>query len=75
MTMRLADSQKSNRAYAVVTEDIRRMRFQLEALGLIKAETVGEFLVWKITEKGRRYMLELKARPTNLPLTPEPDSD
>jgi hypothetical protein len=46
------------------TEDIRQIRFQLEALGLIRV-TVGQnqvegssytYTAWQITDKGRRYM-------------------
>ena len=46
------------------TDDIRRVRFQLEALGLIRAISrqrqhqgiTYSDIVWTITDKGRRYM-------------------
>jgi hypothetical protein len=44
---------------------IRKVRLQLEALGLIKAISksgiAGSVIAWSMTDKGRRYLAEQRA--------------
>jgi hypothetical protein len=47
------------------SKDVSKLRYHLEALGLIKAvgftSVDGSFILWTITEKGRKYMSTLSA--------------
>jgi Domain of unknown function (DUF4062) len=60
---------ESNRRYEISLDQVMQLRFQLEALGLITAEGVPgtrpymEYIVWAITEKGRRYVTQIRAIP------------
>lgn len=54
-------------AISVEAEDLKKLRFHLEALGLIKAEsrqgTSSKYIAWTLTEKGRRFIASLRGIP------------
>ncbi len=49
----------------IIPDDIKKLRFHLEALGLIKAESrqgsSSKYISWTMTEKGRRFIATFKA--------------
>jgi hypothetical protein len=51
----------------IAPEDVKKLRFHLEALGLIKAEsrqgTSSKYISWTMTEKGRRFIASLRGIP------------
>ncbi len=57
--------------YEVSNANVEKLRFHLEALGLIRASArKGEYsstIVWEITDKGRKYVTERRAIPTGGP--------
>ena len=65
----LKDTLNSDADYSLRQEDIHRLRFQFEALGLIRAiggEYLGDnfkipYIAWEITDKGRRYVTQSQA--------------
>jgi len=72
------DDFKGNTIYEINQNDVRGIRHQLEALGLIKAfgrtRTYNDFagrqrsdnyIAWTLTDKGRRYMSHLNATRRN----------
>lgn len=61
------DSYSSKIIYRMSANSIRQLRFQLEALGLVKAESregdSGKYIAWALTDKGRQYINNLYALP------------
>ena len=53
--------------FEISRDNLERLRFHLEALGLIRtAVTKGQYtsaIIWEITERGRRYVSQLRAIP------------
>ncbi len=45
-----------------ITDDyVKQVRFQFEALGLVKAVAGGDYIRWTLTDKGRRFLSNLRA--------------
>src|SRR5262249_36335893 len=68
----LKEQYNPNGEYQVSEEDVQRLRYQYEALGLIEARgafTTGEFagrqfreeyIAWTVTDKGRRFVVQAR---------------
>ena len=81
-----ADALSKATGLSVSDSDVHKLRSQYEALGLIAAEgavsTFGlfgktynqKYIVWTVTEKGRRYVVQTRAIP-RVAISPEQISD
>jgi hypothetical protein len=64
----LSNSFREKAVYSIGSRDVRTLRFQYEALGLIQAQGQvsvqpfrQEYVAWTVTEKGRRYVAQTMA--------------